>query len=88
MGSVMWGPANDAVAASKAGNRISKYSCDSGPDPCALEDTTGTRGETRMASEDYRIATCSCQCSDFEGCRMAGQDNVLVCGKCRERTQG
>lgn len=48
------------VVASKAGNRITNHSGDSGLDPFATKGITGTLSETQMVSEDDRVGKDNC----------------------------
>lgn len=48
------------VAASKAGNRITNYSGDSGLDPFATKGIIGTPSETQMVSEDDGVGKDNC----------------------------
>lgn len=50
---------------------ITKYSGDSGLDPCAVKGIIGTKGETWMVSENHRIVTYGCSFPDFEGSLVA-----------------
>lgn len=48
------------VAASKAGNRITNSSGDSGLDPFATKGIIGTPSETQMVSEDDGVGKDNC----------------------------
>lgn len=68
------------VAASKAGNRITNSSGDSGLDPFATKGIIGTPSETQMVSEDDGVGKDNCLCSDFEGCPVASEENAFFAG--------